>query len=118
MKLFLLLIACVALFPSISLTAAERLADPGLVAIYADGKHQIFTTAPAPNFVLKDGDSIHPQLGTAFTAEWNGFLTPTETGEYSIGVRFQSGFARVLVNEKPVAQGWAGADDVRLSLLR
>ena len=44
--------------------------------------------------------------------DWSGFLTPTETGEYSIGVRFQAGFAKVSVNEKPVAQGWAGADDV------
>ncbi len=40
--------------------------------------------------------------------EWNGFLTPTETGDYSIGVRFQAGFAKVSVNDKPVAQGWGG----------
>ena len=44
-------------------------------------------------------------------AEWNGFLTPTETGDYTIGVLFQAGFAKVSLNEKPVAQGWAGADD-------
>ena len=44
-------------------------------------------------------------------AEWSGFLTPTETGDYSIGMRFRSGFARVLVGGKPVAQGWAGNDE-------
>ena len=44
-------------------------------------------------------------------AEWSGFLTPTETGDYSIGMRFQSGFARVSVDGKPVAQGWAGNDE-------
>ena len=43
-------------------------------------------------------------------AEWSGFLTPTETGDYSIGMSFRSGFARVLVGGKPVAQGWAGND--------
>ncbi len=44
-------------------------------------------------------------------AEWNGFLTPTETGDYILGMRFLSGFARVLVDGKPVAQGWAGNDE-------
>lgn len=43
--------------------------------------------------------------------EWNGFLTPTETGDYTVGMRFQAGFVRVIVDGKPVAQGWAGADD-------
>ncbi|MCM3874640.1 MAG: glycoside hydrolase family 3 C-terminal domain-containing protein [Pyrinomonadaceae bacterium] len=43
--------------------------------------------------------------------EWNGFLTPDESGDYTFGVRFQAGFARVTVDGKPVAQGWAGADD-------
>ena len=38
--------------------------------------------------------------------EWNGFLTPTETGDYNIGVRFKAGFARVFVDGKPLAQGW------------
>ena len=42
--------------------------------------------------------------------EWNGFLTPTETGDYTVGMRFQAGFARVMVDGKPVAQGWAGVD--------
>ncbi len=44
-------------------------------------------------------------------AEWSGFLTATETGDYTIGMRFQGGFARVLLDGKPVAQGWAGIDE-------
>jgi beta-glucosidase len=44
-------------------------------------------------------------------AEWDGFLTPTGTGDYTVGVRFQAGFARVMVDGKPVAQGWAGPED-------
>ena len=44
--------------------------------------------------------------------EWNGFVTPPETSDYSIGVRFQGGFASVLVGGKPVTRGWGG-DEVQ-----
>jgi beta-glucosidase len=77
------------------------------------GKPTVLATRDVTTVDLKTEDI--PQEATGkypVRAEWNGFLMPTETGEYSIGVRFQAGFARVLVNEKPVAQGWAGADDV------
>jgi len=36
--------------------------------------------------------------------EWNGFLTPTETGEFNLGVRVEGTFARLSVDGKPVAQ--------------
>jgi beta-glucosidase len=36
--------------------------------------------------------------------EWNGFLTPTETGDFNLGVRVDGTFARLLVDGKPVAQ--------------
>jgi beta-glucosidase len=77
------------------------------------GKPTILATRDVTAVDLKAEDI--PQEATdkyPMRAEWNAFLTPTETGEYSIGVRFQAGFAKVSVNEKPVAQGWAGADDV------
>ena len=32
--------------------------------------------------------------------EWNGLLTPTETGDYNLGMRFEAGFARVFVDGK------------------
>jgi beta-glucosidase len=42
--------------------------------------------------------------------QWNGFLTPTETGDYRIGLRFEGGFARVFVDGKQVAQGFGGGE--------
>ena len=36
--------------------------------------------------------------------EWNGFLTPTETGEFNVGVRIEGSFGKVSVDGKPVAQ--------------
>ena len=77
------------------------------------GKPTILSTRDVTVVDLKAEDI--PQEATEkypMRAEWNGFLTPTETGDYSIGVRFQAGFAKVSLNEKPVAQGWAGADDL------
>ena len=92
--------------------------QPGLTLEFATGelfggKPTILATRDVTTVDLKAADI--PQEATGkypVRAEWTGFLTPTETGEFSIGVRFQAGFARVFVNEKPVAQGWAGADDV------
>ena len=92
--------------------------QPGVKVEFATGeifggKPTILATRDATAVDLKAEDI--PQEATdkyPMRAEWNAFLTPTETGEYSIGVRFQAGFAKVSVNEKPVAQGWAGADDV------
>ena len=91
--------------------------QPGLKLEFATGeifggKPTILATRDVTTVALKAEDI--PQEATGkypMRAEWNGFLTPTETGDYSIGVRFQAGFAKVSVNEKPVAQGWAGADD-------
>ena len=36
--------------------------------------------------------------------EWNGFLTPTETGDFNLGVRVEGTFATLSVDGKPVAQ--------------
>ena len=77
------------------------------------GKPTIVATRDVTTVDLRAGDV--PQEATGkypMRAEWSGLLAPTESGDYSIGVRFQAGFAKVSVNEKPVAQGWAGADDV------
>ena len=40
--------------------------------------------------------------------EWSGFLTPTETGDYTVGVRLQGGYARIAIDGKPLAHGWVG----------
>ncbi len=92
--------------------------QPGLKLEFATGeifseKPTILATRDVTTVDLKAEDIPHEATGQyPLRIEWNGFLTPTETGDYSIGMRFQSGFAKVSVNEKPVAQGWAGADDV------
>jgi hypothetical protein len=36
--------------------------------------------------------------------EWSGFLTPTETGEFNLGVRVEGTLGRLSVDDKPVAQ--------------
>ncbi len=38
--------------------------------------------------------------------EWSGFLDPLETGDYTVGVRLQGGFARIEVDGKALAHGW------------
>ena len=92
--------------------------QPGLKVEFATGeifggKPTILATRDVTTLDLK-AENV-PQEATGkypMRAEWNGFLTPTETGDYTVGVRFQAGFARVLVDGKPVAQGWVGASDV------
>lgn len=84
MKFFVFLTICVGSFCTHSLSADEKAADPGLVATYADGKHRIVTLVANPNFVLGDLESVHPQLGTAFTAEWNGLLKIVKRASYTL----------------------------------
>src|SRR5207249_11881766 len=57
---------------------------------------------------VHDTLSLHDALPISLRIEWSGFLTPTETGEYTVGVRMQGGFARVEVDGKPLAHGWVG----------
>jgi beta-glucosidase len=102
--------------PASAFTTSEG--QPGLKLEFATGelfggKRTILATNDVTTVDLKESDV--PQQATGkypMRVQWNGFLTPTGTGDYSIGVRFQAGFAKVSVNEKPVAQGWAGSDDV------
>jgi beta-glucosidase len=90
---------------------------PGLKLEFATGEIfggtlAILATGAITTVDLKEEDIPQQAKGKyPVRAEWSGFLTPTETADYSIGVRFQAGFARVLVDEKPVAQGWADAGD-------
>jgi beta-glucosidase len=42
-----------------------------------------------------------------FGAQWTGFLTPTETGDYLLGIR-SGGFGRLSVNGKQVATAFGG----------
>jgi beta-glucosidase len=102
--------------PASAFTTSEG--QPGLKIQFATGelfggKPTILVTRDVTTVDLKSEDIPQEAAGKyPLRVEWNGFLTPTETGDYSIGVRFQAGFVMVLVDARPVAQGWAGPDDV------
>jgi len=101
--------------PASAFTTSEG--QPGLKqefytgAIFG-GKPTILATRDVSAVDLKAED-VSPEAKGKYPmrVEWSAFLTPTETGDYTVGVRFQGGFASVMVDGKPVAQGWAGADD-------
>jgi len=81
------------LLTSQHLTASE----PGLLARYSDGKHEVHLAVPTPNYALGVDQSIHPQIAPAFTAEWSGLLKIERGGDYTILAD-----ATVLVDGKPV----------------
>jgi len=45
--------------------------------------------------------------GKAFGVHWSGFLTPTESGDYILGIHAH-GFARLTADDKPVAMSYGG----------
>ena len=102
MKLFLLVVICLLCICTNSLFAEEKAVAPGLVATYADGKHRIVTLVATPDFVLGDLESVHPQLGTAFTAEWNGLLKIVKRARYTLAFDGTMD-AKIRVDEKDVS---------------
>jgi beta-glucosidase len=103
------------LVPASFLTTLDG--QPGLTADFSLGeafetKSTVLATRQVNQVDLRTED-IPQELADKYPrrAEWNGFLTPTETGDYTIGIRLAGGFARVLLDGKPVAEGWAGAED-------
>ena len=91
---------------------------PGLTVEFSTGEmwgpqRTVLTERPVNNLDLKAEDIPQEAVGKyPLRIEWSGFLTPTETGDYTVGVRLQGGFARVEVDGKPLAHGWVGADEV------
>jgi len=91
--------------------------QPGLTAEFSTGeifeaKPTVLATRQVSSLDLKVEDVPQEASGKyPMRVEWNGFLTPMETGDYTIGLRFEAGFARLLLDGKPVTQGWAGVGD-------
>jgi beta-glucosidase len=90
---------------------------PGLTAEFATGEmfgvqRTVLAERQVNNIDLKVQD-IPPEASGKYPlrVEWAGFLTPTETGDYTVGVRLQGGFARVQIDGKPLAHGWVGGDE-------
>ncbi len=88
----------------------------GLEAEYGEGrrgpdqKSKPLLTRTEPNVHLTQADLPKEVAGKkSFGVQWSGFLTPTETGDFLIGVRAQ-GFARVTVDGKQVAMSFGGGE--------
>ncbi|GAC1639580.1 MAG: glycoside hydrolase family 3 protein [Candidatus Acidiferrum sp.] len=90
---------------------------PGLTEEFSTGEmfgpqRTVLAERQVGNVDLKEQDIPKEATGKyPLRVEWTGFLTPTETGDYTIGVRLQGGFARVQVDGKPLAHGWVGSDE-------
>ena len=94
--------------PASLLTTVEGL--PGLKGEFSTGdlfgaKPTLLATKQLSGVDLKPEDVPQEAKGKyPLIVEWNGFLTPTETGEFNIGVRIEGSFGKVSVDGKPVAQ--------------
>ncbi|HJY27599.1 MAG TPA: glycoside hydrolase family 3 C-terminal domain-containing protein [Pyrinomonadaceae bacterium] len=101
--------------PSVFTTAEGK---PGLTEEFATGqlfggKPTVLATRSVSSVDLKGADiPSEAAHKSSLLVQWNGFLTPTESGEFRMGLRFQGGFASVFVDGKQVAQGWGGGSEV------
>jgi beta-glucosidase len=90
---------------------------PGLTAEFSTGEmwgpqRTVLTEQPVKNLDLKPEDIPLEAAGKyPLRIEWSGYLTPTETGDYTVGVRLQGGFARIELDGKTLAHGWVGSDE-------
>ena len=103
------------LIPASAFTTVEG--RPGLAEEFSTGEmfgpqRTVLAEHQASNVDLKEQDIPKEASGKyPLRVEWTGFLTPAETGDYTIGVRLQGGFARVQVDGKPLARGWVGNEE-------
>ena len=101
--------------PDALLTTLEG--KPGLTQQFSTGdlfqqKQTVLATQNATNVNFQAGNVPATAAGKyPIRVEWNGYLTPTETADYSLGLRMSGGFARLEIDDKPTAQGWAGSED-------
>ena len=91
---------------------------PGLTAEFATGEFfgsgapTVLATVPVTTLDLKAADIPSQAIGKyPLLVRWTGFLTPTQSGEFSVGLRFQGGSVRVFLDGKQVVQEWGGAVD-------
>jgi len=89
---------------------------PGLKADYKEGMRRGPGGPDSPAIVSRTEanvklteESLPKEVAgkKTFGVQWSGFLTPTESGEFLIGVRCE-GFGRVAVDEKQVAMAFGG----------
>jgi cytochrome c2 len=68
---------------------------PGLAATYRDERGSATAIVIAPHFALAAGESLHPAIDAAFSAEWRGVIAILEGGEYRFTARVEGGAAAV-----------------------
>ncbi len=101
--------------PDALLTTAEG--KPGLTQKFSTGdlfqpKQTVLATENVTNVNFQAGSVPAAAAGKyPMRVEWGGYLTPTETADYSLGLRMMGGFARLEIDDKPTAQAWAGGED-------
>jgi beta-glucosidase len=100
--------------PDVLLTTPDG--KPGLKASYNEGMRRgpggpdspTIVSRTEANVKLTDENLPKEVAGKkTFGVQWSGFLTPTESGEFLIGVRCE-GFGRVAVDDKQVAMAFGG----------
>jgi beta-glucosidase len=91
---------------------------PGLKADYNEGMRRgppipgtstpPITSRTEPNVNLTD-KNLPPEIAgrKTFGVQWSGFLTPTDSGDFILGIR-AAGFARLTVDGKQVAMAFGG----------
>ncbi len=84
----------------------------------SEGTKAVLAKRQVSGVNLKAGDIPEEASGKyPFLVQWNGFLTATETSDYNVGVRIEDGFAKVSIDDKPVAQEYAsGGGEARTKL--
>ena len=101
--------------PASFLTTLEG--RPGLTAEFSTGdvwgpQRTVLAERQVNALDLKGEDIPQEASGKyPLRIEWSGFLDPLETGDYTVGVRLQGGFARIEVDGKALAHGWVGGDE-------
>ena len=96
---------------------------PGLKAVYSEavigpGEAKPITSRIEPTVNLTQ-NSLPKELAgkQRFGVQWTGFLTPTESGDFTIGVRAH-GFAKVVVDGKQLAMTFNGTGDPVMGRVR
>ena len=87
--------------PGLQVEFANGLAYGGTSVVLAKG--QTSTVDLKAEDIPQEAKGKYP-----LRIEWSGILTPMETSDYTVGMRFQGGFSRVEIDGKPVAMGWSG----------
>jgi beta-glucosidase len=99
--------------PDVALTSPDG--KPGLKAEYSESMGRPgaqpnatpLATRTEPNVNLSGGDLPSVVAGKkALGVHWTGFITPTETGDYLVGLR-GVGFGRLTIDDKQVAMLFA-----------